>query len=172
MAAARPPVLIAKYTPQAKAASLGRRVAYYSWREGEDRPREHPRVWYAHGGRELDYAAARAEIAAAAQAAPLTYRVVLSPGDTEGLPPEDYAAVLDRHFDRWYVVAHHFGDHPHAHALAPAHRRLDRDELADLRTALGARTREREQTRGHDAESLTPARVPRAPERTQELELW
>ena len=69
MTTARPPVLVAKYTPQAKAAGLGRRVAYYSWREGEDRPREHPRVWHAHGGRELDYAAARAEIAAAARRA-------------------------------------------------------------------------------------------------------
>jgi hypothetical protein len=168
----RPPVLVAKYTPRAQAARLGRRVAYYSWREGEDRPRQHPRVWHAHGGRELDYAAARAEIAAAAQATPLTYRVVLSPGDTEGLLPEDYAAVLDRHFDRWYVVAHHFGDHPHAHALAPANRRLDRAALADLRTALGARTRERERARGYDEAAPTPARVPRAPERQQELELW
>jgi hypothetical protein len=164
--------MVATYTPQAKAASLGRRVAYYSWREGEDRPREHPRVWYAHGGRALDYAAARAEIAAAAQAARLTYRVVLSPGDTEGLSPEDYAAVLGRHFDRWYVVAHHFGDHPHAHALAPAHRRLDRDDLADLRAALGARTRERERTRGYGTEAPTPARIPHASARTQEPELW
>ena len=172
MTTARPPVLVATYTPRAKAAGLGRRVAYYSWREGEDRPRAHPRVWHAHGERQLDYAAARAEIVAAAQAAPLTYRVVLSPGAAEGLLPEDYAAVLGRHFDRWYVVAHHFGDHPHAHALAPAHRRLGRDELAGLRTALGARTRERERFREHDEAAPTQGRVPRAPERPQELELW
>jgi hypothetical protein len=162
----------ARYTPQGQTKGLGRSVAYYTWREERAHPLGRPRTWHAHDGRELDYAAARAEIAAAAQEAPLTYRVVLSPGDTEGLPPEDYGAVLSRHFDRWYVVAHHFGDHPHAHALAPARRRLDRAELADLRTALGARTRARELTRGHGAESPTPARVPRAPERPQELDLW
>ena len=65
MTGPRPPVLVAKYTPRAQAGRLGRRVAYYTWREGEDRPREHPRVWHAHDGRALDYATARAEISAA-----------------------------------------------------------------------------------------------------------
>ena len=163
MAARTVPVVVATYTPRAKAGGLGRSVAYYTWRDGEDRPRERPRVWHAHGDRDLHYAAARAEIAAAAQAAPLTYRLVLSPGDTEGLPPEDYAAVLGRHFDRWYVVAHHYGGHPHAHALAPSPRRLDVRQLADLRAALGERSRERELERGREA-------PPRAP--AQERELW
>jgi hypothetical protein len=157
------PVVVASYTPRAQAAGLGRSVAYYTWRDGEDRPRERPRVWHAHGGRELDYAAARAEITAAAREAPYTYRVVLSPNTAGGLTPEDYGAVLGRHFERWYVVAHHFGEHPHAHALAPAARRLGRGELADLRAALGERSREREPERGREA----PARAP-----AQERDLW
>jgi hypothetical protein len=140
-------------------------VAYYTWRDGQDRPRERPRVWHAHGGRDLDYATARAEIAEVARDAPYTYRVVLSPGAGEGLAPEDYGAVLGRHFERWYVVAHHFGDHPHAHALAPVPRLLGRAELADLRAALGERTRARELERSREA----PARD-RVP--AQERDLW
>jgi hypothetical protein len=165
VAAPAVPVVVAKYTPCAKAGGLGRSVAYYTWRDGEDRPRERPRVWHAAGGRELDYATARAEITAAAREAPLTYRLVLSPTAEGGLTPEDYGAVLGRHFDRWYVVAHHFGEHPHAHALAPSPRRLDVRQLADLRAALGERSRERELARGREA----PARD-RAP--AQERDLW
>jgi hypothetical protein len=165
-----PPVVVAKYTPRARAGTVGRRVAYYTWRDGEDRPRERPRVWHAHDGRRLDYAAARAEITAAARDAPLTYRLVLSPGAAAGLPPADYGAVLGRHFERWYVVAHHFGAHPHAHALAPSRRRLEAGELADLRAALGERARERERQRGHA--SPIPGREPRGRERTQEPEPW
>jgi hypothetical protein len=172
VAARTVPVVVAKYTPRAKAGDLGRSVAYYTWRDGEDRPRERPRVWHAAGGRELDYAAARAEIAAAAREAPYTYRVVLSPGAAEGLSPEDYGAVLGRHFDRWYVVAHHFGEHPHAHALAPVPRLLGRSELAALRAALGARTLEREHERERGPESPAPARDRRTQEHAQEAELW
>jgi hypothetical protein len=162
------PVVVAKYTPRAQAATLGRRVAYYTWRDGQDRPRERPRVWHAHDGRALDYAAARAEIAAAAEESPLTYRLVLSPNAEQGLLPEDYGAVLNRHFDRWYVVAHHFGDHHHAHALAPSPRRLDRTELAALRAALGERSRERELARGRDRTPHPEA----ARDRAQEASLW
>jgi hypothetical protein len=162
------PVVVAKYTPRAKAGGLGRSVAYYTWRDGTDRPRERPRVWHAHGGRELDYAAARAEITAAAREAPYTYREVLSPGTEGDLSPEDYGAVLGRHFDRWYVVAHHYGEHPHAHALAPSPRRLDVRQLADLRAALGERSRARELAREAD-----PDRAQEHPrDRTEERELW
>jgi hypothetical protein len=174
VAAPRVPVVVAKYTPRAKAGGVGRSVAYYSWRPGADRPREHPRVWHAHGGRELDYAAARAEIAAAARDAPYTYRLVLSPNAEQGLEPGDYAAVLGRHFDRWYLVAHHAGDHPHAHAVAPAARCLGVRELADLRAALGERSRHREAERGR--ESLTSGREARVREPSrepaQERDLW
>jgi hypothetical protein len=163
VAARTVPVVVAKYTPRAKAGGLGRSVAYYTWRDGDDRPRERPRVWHAAGGRELDYATARAEITAAAREAPLTYRLVLSPTAAGGLTPEDYGAVLGRHFERWYVVAHHFGDHPHAHALAPSPHRLDVRQLADLRAALGERSRERELERGREARTRAPA---------QERELW
>jgi hypothetical protein len=169
------PVVVASYTPRAKAGGLGRSVAYYTWRDGEDRPRERPRVWHAPGGRELDYTTARAEITAAAKEAPLTYRLVLSPAAEGGLEPEDYGAVLGRHFERWYVVAHHFGDHPHAHALAPAARRLGVRQLADLRAALGERSRARELARGlapDPAPESESARGPRARDHAQEAELW
>jgi hypothetical protein len=99
---------------------------------------------------------------------------VLSTKDAP-LTPADYAAVLDRGgFDRWYFTPHHGGDHPHAHGVAFAARPRRRDELNAVRAALGdrERARERELTRGHDPESPIPARPPRAPERTQELELW
>jgi hypothetical protein len=170
VAARSVPVVVARYTPRAKAGGVGRSVAYYTWRDGEDRPRERPRAWHAHGGRELDYAAARAEIAAAARDAPYTYRLVLSPTAEAGLEPGDYGAVLGRHFDRWYVVAHHYGDHPHAHALAPSPRRLDVRQLADLRAALGERSRERELARGR--ESPTPGRESPTRDVAQERDLW
>jgi hypothetical protein len=173
VAAPAVPVVVAKYTPRAKAGGLGRSVAYYTWRDGEDRPRGRPRVWHAHGERQLDYAAARAEITAAARAAPLTYRLVLSPNAEGGLEPGDYGAVLSRHFARWYVVAHHFGEHPHAHALAPVPKRLGRGELADLRAALGARSRLRDLARGVARDpGPAPARGPGVRDRAQEESLW
>jgi hypothetical protein len=172
VAAPAVPVVVAKYTPRAKAGGVGRSVAYYTWRDGEDRPRERPRVWHAHGGRELDYAAARAEIAAAAREALYTYRLVLSPNAEQGLEPGDYAAVLSRHFDRWYVVAHHYGEHPHAHALAPSPRRLDIRQLADLRAALGEHSRERELTRGREAPARDRGDRAHPQAREQERDLW
>jgi hypothetical protein len=167
VAARAVPVVVAKYTPRAKAGGLGRSVAYYTWRDGEDRPRERPRVWHAHDGRELDYATARAEITAAAREAPYTYRLVLSPAAEGGLTAEDYGAVLGRHFEHWYVVAHHFGDHPHAHALAPSPRRLDVRQLADLRAALGERSRERALEPDREASDRDRDRAP-----AQERDLW
>ena len=166
MAARTVPVVVAKYTPRAKAGGLGRSVAYYTWRDGEDRPRERPRVWHAPGGRELDYATARAEITAAAREAPLTYRLVLSPTAAGGLTPEDYGAVLGRHFERWYVVAHHFGEHPHAHALAPSPRRLGRPPA-------GRPPRRPRRARAASASWRAAAR-PRARDRApaQERDLW
>ena len=119
----------------------GRAVAYYTWREGEDQPREQPRRWYSADGRVLDYATARREIVAQAREAPYTYRVVLSSGGAP-LTPTGYGAVLDEQFrGRWYVVEHHWGEHPHAHAIAFADRRLYRADLTELRLALGEQER-------------------------------
>jgi hypothetical protein len=162
----------ARYTPRGPAGNLRRGLRYYTFREEPAHPRGRPRVWHSDDGRALDYTAAKAEIPAGAQEALYTYRLVLSTKDAP-LTPADYAAVLDRGgFDRWYFTAHHGGDHPHAHGVAFATRRRGRDELNAVRAALGTRERARERTRCQDAESPTPARVPRAPQRTQELELW
>ena len=164
----------ARYTPRGPAGNLRRGVRYYTFREEPAHPHGRPRVWHAHDGRTLDYAAARVEIPAGAQDAPYTYRLVLSTKDAP-LTPEDYAAVLERGgFDRWYFTQHHGGDHPHAHGVAFATRLRRRDELNAVRVALGdhERARERECSPGPTVETSTPARVPRAPRRAQELELW
>ena len=118
---------------------LGRAVAYYSWREASDeRPREQPRTWYSADGRRLDYAAARREITQGARESAYAYRVVLSTAAV-ALAPADYASVLNRQFDRWFLVLHHGGPHPHAHAVALSARRLEARQLNDLREALTER---------------------------------
>jgi hypothetical protein len=161
----------ARYTPRGPGPTrnVRRGVAYYTWREEGAHPRGRPRVWHAHDGRELDYAAARAEIPAGARDAPYTYRLVLSTRDAP-LTPEDYAAALRRGgFDRWYFTRHHGGVHPHAHAVAFAARPRRRDELNAVRAALGDRERER-------AQQLTgPQPSPAGHGRTRatpEPELW
>jgi hypothetical protein len=158
----------ARYTPRGQTKGLGRSVAYYTWREEPAHPLGRPRTWHAAGGRELDYPAARAEIPAAAEDAPYTYRLVLSTRDAP-LTPADYGAVLDRAFGRWYFTAHHGGEHPHAHGIAFAARPLRVQELTALRAALGAHEREREQ-------HLQAARAQPTPSRdralTQEVSWW
>ena len=163
----------ARYTPRGPAGNLRRGLRYYTWREEDAHPHGRPRVWHAHDGRELDYAAAKAEIPAGAQEAPYTYRLVLSTKDAP-LTPEDYAAVLDRGgFDRWYFTQHHGGDHPHAHGVAFAARLRGRDELNAVRAALGDRERARERDRARTDDAVpTPAQPLRATDHAPELALW
>ena len=63
-----------------------------------------------------------------------------------------YASVLSDHFDQFYVTEHHAGSHPHAHAIAFSDRRLDADQLGDMREHLQQleAERERELDRSHD----------------------
>ena len=63
------------------------------------------------------------------------------------LAPADYGAALGRAFDRWYLTAHHGGEHPHAHAVAFAARPLCAAELNAVRAVLGDRERARELAR-------------------------
>jgi hypothetical protein len=162
----------ARYTPQSRTGGLGRGVAYYTWREEPQHPLGRPRVWHAHDGRELDYAAARAEIAAAAKEAPYTYRLVLSTREVP-LTSADYGAVLGPHFERWYFTAHHGGDHPHAHGVAFAPRPLRAHELNAMRFALGDRERAREHELAQEAPAPAASRD-RAPhtEHAQEVSWW
>lgn len=141
-------ILKANYLPQRRSGRIGRSVAYYTWREGAD---QQPRDWRDQDGRLLGYDQAKHEVTEHAMEHSYTYRVVLSTRDAQ-LDPEQYASVLSDHFDEFYVTEHHAGSHPHAHAIAFSDRRLDADELGDMREHLQQleTERERELDRSHD----------------------
>ena len=136
-------ILKANYLPQERSGRIGRSVAYYTWREGPD---QQPRDWRDQDTRLLGYDQAKH-----ASEHSYTYRVVLSTRDAQ-LDPEYYASVLNDHFDRFYATEHHAGSHPHAHAIAFSDRRLDADELGEMREHLQQleAERERELDRSHD----------------------
>lgn len=133
-------ILKANYLPQARTGGIGRSVAYYTWREGTD---QQPRTWHDQDGHELGYDAAKEVIAEHASDASYTYRIVLSTRDAQ-LDPEHYAAVLNEHFDDFYLTTHHAGDHPHAHAIAFSDHRVGVDELGAMREHLHELEIERE----------------------------
>ncbi len=125
-------ILKANYLPQAQSGRISRSVAYYTWREGAD---QQPRSWHDQDGRMLPYDAAKHEVAEHASEAAYTYRIVLSTRDA-ALDPGQYAAVLNDHFDEFYLTTHSAGSHPHAHAIAFSDHRLSADELGDMRAHL------------------------------------
>jgi hypothetical protein len=133
-------ILKANYLPQAQSERISRSVAYYTWREGTD---QQPRSWHDQDGHELDYDSAREEVAEHASEASYTYRIVLNTRDA-ALDPEHYAAVLNDHFDDFYLTTRHAGSHPHAHAIAFSDHRLSADELGEMREHLHELEIERE----------------------------
>jgi len=134
-------IVKANYVPQAQSGRIGRSVAYYTWREGAD---QQPRPWHDQDGRELHYDAAKVEVGEHASEASFTYRIVLSTRDAQ-LDHEQYAAVLNDHFDDFYLTTHHAGEHPHAHAIAFSDHRLSAGELGEMREHLQELEIEREQ---------------------------
>jgi hypothetical protein len=125
-------IVKANYLSQAQSGRIGRSVAYYTWREGAD---QQPRTWHDQDGRLLPYEAAKHEVAEHASEASYTYRIVLSTRDAT-LEPEHYAAVLNEHFDEFFLTTHHAGSHPHAHVIAFSDHRLGADELGEMRGHL------------------------------------
>jgi hypothetical protein len=134
-------IVKANYLPQAQSGRIGRSVAYCTWREGAD---QQPRSWHDQDGRELHYDTAKDEVAEHAWEASYTYRIVLSTRDA-ALDPEHYAAVLNEHFDDFYLTTHHAGEHPHSHAIAFSDHRLSAGELGEMREHLHELEIEREQ---------------------------
>jgi hypothetical protein len=125
-------ILKANYLPKSQSGRISRSVAYYTWREGTD---QQPRSWRDQDGRELGYNAAKEEVVEQASEASYTYRIVLSTRDAT-LDRDEYALILDRHVDRFYLTTHHAGDHPHAHAIAFSDSRLGTGDLAEMRHQL------------------------------------